>query len=70
MKLITGTNRRSGYVPVCEFMCNTLVILTMRFAFVNDGNQPKRVLIILVDLSDNLYNILNMLSDFALKSSV
>lgn len=46
----------NGFVPVCEIMLNTLVILTMGYALVNDGNQVREVLIVLVNLSDKYYN--------------
>ena len=48
-------------------MRNTLVILTMRYAFVNDGNQPIWVHIVLVELSDNNYNDLDTLVWFCTK---
>jgi hypothetical protein len=48
-----------GYVPVCENNRNTPVILTTGIGFVNDINQAGVVSIVLVNLSDKIYNELN-----------
>jgi len=51
-------------------MRNTSVILTMGNAFVNDGNQARVMLIVLVDLSDKYYNDLDDSVLFELQSRV
>ena len=52
MKLITGINPNARLIPVGEVILIHKVILTMGICFVNEIHQVRKVLIVLVNLSD------------------